>query len=302
MSAHSKTLSANGRRDGLASELRALRNRSGLTLAALAQRTNYSKSSWERYLNGKSLPPEAAVRAFAEAVGAHPGRLLVLRGVAEREEESEAGARLPSVVPDSAQAGGSAGEPASGDRRRTGRRRTLLLGGLFTALGLVVGIAVGLGVAALVPDDAVSPARAGAGHTRPSAGSGPSADSGPRCVGFECDGKDAERYGCDEKVWTAAQRRAGTTYVELRYSPTCQAAWGRIVHADVGDVVVVEGPEGHTAKRPLSYGHDVYTPMVDAPYPASARACVELTDGDAVCTERGGASPAPYTTPRPSGS
>lgn len=36
-----------------------------LTLAALASRTAYSRSTWERYLNGKRLPPREAVRALA---------------------------------------------------------------------------------------------------------------------------------------------------------------------------------------------------------------------------------------------
>ncbi|MCZ9342799.1 helix-turn-helix domain-containing protein, partial [Streptomyces sp. TRM76130] len=46
----------------LTAALRELRARTGLSLAALAERTAYSKSSWERYLNGKILPPRQAVR------------------------------------------------------------------------------------------------------------------------------------------------------------------------------------------------------------------------------------------------
>ncbi|WP_256090352.1 helix-turn-helix domain-containing protein, partial [Actinacidiphila rubida] len=42
-------------------ELRVLTDRTGLSLSALAHRTPYSKSSWERYLNGKALPPQHAV-------------------------------------------------------------------------------------------------------------------------------------------------------------------------------------------------------------------------------------------------
>ncbi|MCZ7414113.1 MULTISPECIES: helix-turn-helix domain-containing protein [unclassified Streptomyces] len=68
----------------LSGELRRLRKASGLTLAALARRTSYSKSSWERYLNAKALPPEQAVTAFAEATGVPPESLLALRALAER--------------------------------------------------------------------------------------------------------------------------------------------------------------------------------------------------------------------------
>lgn len=45
--------------------LRELKDRSGLTLAELADLTALSKSSWERYLNGKQFPPRHAVEASA---------------------------------------------------------------------------------------------------------------------------------------------------------------------------------------------------------------------------------------------
>ena len=48
----------------LVAELRALKDGAGLSLADLARRTPYSKSSWERYLNGKTLPPQHAVAAL----------------------------------------------------------------------------------------------------------------------------------------------------------------------------------------------------------------------------------------------
>lgn len=58
--------------------------RRGLTLSALAERTSYSRSSWERYLNGKALPSATAVTEFAAAVGAPAAALLVQR---EREQD-----------------------------------------------------------------------------------------------------------------------------------------------------------------------------------------------------------------------
>ncbi|RSO21862.1 peptidoglycan-binding protein, partial [Streptomyces sp. WAC 06725] len=62
--------------------MRRLKDHSGLSLAALAAKTAYSKSSWERYLNGKKLPPKGAVEALAHACGTDPTRLLALREVA----------------------------------------------------------------------------------------------------------------------------------------------------------------------------------------------------------------------------
>ncbi|MBI0382651.1 helix-turn-helix transcriptional regulator, partial [Streptomyces albiflaviniger] len=40
----------------LVTDLRELKARSGLNLAELAEATAISKSSWERYLNGKQFP------------------------------------------------------------------------------------------------------------------------------------------------------------------------------------------------------------------------------------------------------
>jgi len=63
-------------------QLRRLKDHSGLSLAALAARTPYSKSSWERYLNGKKLPPAGAVEALARLCEADVTRLLALHEVA----------------------------------------------------------------------------------------------------------------------------------------------------------------------------------------------------------------------------
>ncbi|USA01676.1 helix-turn-helix domain-containing protein [Streptomyces lydicamycinicus] len=67
----------------LAAGLRELRARTGLSLAALAARTPYSKSSWERYLNGKKLPPRDAVEALCRLAGEPAGRLVALWELAD---------------------------------------------------------------------------------------------------------------------------------------------------------------------------------------------------------------------------
>ena len=65
-------------------QLRRLVDRSGLSVAAVADSTGYSKTSWERYLNGRLLPPLRAVVALAETTGAHPSHLTTLWELAER--------------------------------------------------------------------------------------------------------------------------------------------------------------------------------------------------------------------------
>ncbi|MGD1223164.1 helix-turn-helix domain-containing protein, partial [Streptomyces krungchingensis] len=65
-------------------ELRLLRSRTGLSLAALAARTPYSKSAWHRYLSGTKVPPLSAVEALAALAGAEPGHLRDLHRAALR--------------------------------------------------------------------------------------------------------------------------------------------------------------------------------------------------------------------------
>ncbi|MFG2788141.1 helix-turn-helix domain-containing protein [Streptomyces sp. NPDC048419] len=67
----------------LVAQLRRLKDRAGLSLAALAAKTSYSSSSWERYLNGKKPVPRGAAEELAEVCGAPAERLLVLHEVAE---------------------------------------------------------------------------------------------------------------------------------------------------------------------------------------------------------------------------
>ncbi|MEE4591766.1 DUF2690 domain-containing protein [Streptomyces sp. DSM 41524] len=64
--------------------LRTLVERSGLSVVAVADRTGYSESSWERYLDGRLLPPRGAVEALAEATGADVHHLGTLWELAER--------------------------------------------------------------------------------------------------------------------------------------------------------------------------------------------------------------------------
>ncbi|MDT0450662.1 helix-turn-helix domain-containing protein [Streptomyces hesseae] len=107
-------------------QLRRLKDRSGLSLAALAAKTSYSSSSWERYLNGKQLPPRDAVEELARVCGADTTRLLVLHEVAaeawtdeaaETEEVEEAGSPAEGLL-----APGEPTTPPAGDGARTGPR------------------------------------------------------------------------------------------------------------------------------------------------------------------------------------
>ncbi|CAM5232180.1 hypothetical protein STANM309S_06232 [Streptomyces tanashiensis] len=97
----------------LTEQLRLLRRRNGMTLATLAHRTSYSKSSWGRYLSGKALPPRQAVREFAQAVWVKPDRLLLLLEIAERGQSQPDGKAPGDAV---AEVSPSAGQMRSGMR------------------------------------------------------------------------------------------------------------------------------------------------------------------------------------------
>ncbi|MEU9451586.1 peptidoglycan-binding protein [Streptomyces sp. NPDC048277] len=82
--------------------LRRLKDGSGLSLPRLAARTGYSASSWERYLNGRLLPPAAAVEALAAVTGADTARLLALHGAAADSwhRDRSADGTDPDAAPD----------------------------------------------------------------------------------------------------------------------------------------------------------------------------------------------------------
>lgn len=71
--------------------------RGELSVSAVAERTGYSRSSWERYLNGRLLPPREAVVALAEVTRTDPGRLTVMWELAEQAWDG-GGQSLDAVV------------------------------------------------------------------------------------------------------------------------------------------------------------------------------------------------------------
>ncbi|MFF2698393.1 helix-turn-helix domain-containing protein [Streptomyces cyaneofuscatus] len=70
----------------LAAALRELKDRTGLSLAGLAERTAYSRSSWHRCLTGTTLPPRRAVEDLCRLADEPPGRCLALWEIAESTE------------------------------------------------------------------------------------------------------------------------------------------------------------------------------------------------------------------------
>ncbi|MFE1315229.1 helix-turn-helix domain-containing protein [Streptomyces sp. NPDC058755] len=123
----------------LVEQLRVLKGRTGLSLAELARRTAYSKSSWQRYLSGAKLPPRGAASVLGRLGGADQARLLALWELAEqawRPGEPEPAGPLEDVTADDA-VGEAGPEPTGGAH---GRWRTAALAAFAVIVLLVAGL------------------------------------------------------------------------------------------------------------------------------------------------------------------
>lgn len=172
-----------------ASQLRRLVDRSGLGIAAVADRTGYSKTSWERYLNGRLLAPKGAIVALAEVTGTNPIHLTTMWELAERAwSRSEMRHDMTMEAIRISQARAALGEfgapPAKGSNGKQARK-----GGSATATpGITPGIAGPAGVSPTVPpqpsateveDSSYGSSSSLGGGARGGAGYGGSSSGGP---------------------------------------------------------------------------------------------------------------------------
>ncbi|QKW06719.1 DUF2690 domain-containing protein [Streptomyces sp. NA04227] len=99
------------------------------------------------------------------------------------------------------------------------------------------------------------------------------------CRGASCQGKSANDYGCagDAKVLAHAEKGV---YLELKYSPECAAAWGKITQGRVGDVVRIDRGVGKSAQAVITSGYDNHTTMIPAEGDFALEACAEPNDTD----------------------
>ncbi|MFE9405467.1 helix-turn-helix domain-containing protein [Streptomyces sp. NPDC006530] len=221
-----------------AGHLRNLVDRSGLSVAAVAERTGYSKTSWERYLGGRLVAPRAAVLALAEVTGTDPVRLTALWEPAERAwSRSErrhdratealridrarsapggpgptgASGRAPGGAPGRTPTGTPGGmraqSPCVGvaDRRPPVRRAPSQAPGPGHAWRRIVMFLAGVIGALLVVTSAVLLTDLGGSGPAPRAEPSPSPSAkapappaGVRCVAASCTGQDPEAMGCTD--------------------------------------------------------------------------------------------------------
>lgn len=273
-----------------ARELRRVRQQTGLTLVALADRTTASKSSWQRYLSGAHLPPRGVVRELCDLAGRKPGPLLALWELAEAsrhrrqppaesgnppaaadaEEALEAPPTAPGPAQDVSEATAPVPEKArteqARDRSGPARRRPA------AALSALLTLAV-VGVALLVWSD-----RKPEGLK-------------PGCRGADCTGKRSQPNACGidgSALLTVAEREFdGRTRVDIRYSEGCDASWARIWFGEIGDRLEVSAPGQETQSVRIADKYDAEgylgTPMVGGG-PGGVRAClVPARTGDRRC-------------------
>lgn len=226
----------------LAAALREVKERTGLSMAGLASKTPFSKSSWERYLNGKTLPPREAVRELCRLAGAPDGRCLALWEIAESEwrgrgtgePRTEGRSQEPKPSPTAAPPPPPAPRPPPQEVTRAGHKGLAAVAVLASVSAVAVG---GVAVALfLLPDQDVG--------SRSSAS--PSA-TGPRCRGAACEGKSPMHMKCGVGPDTLASHRTATgAWLELRHSEACGTSWARMWGTRIGDRIemTVSGRDG----------------------------------------------------------
>ncbi|MFE6827842.1 helix-turn-helix domain-containing protein [Streptomyces sp. NPDC057690] len=305
----------------LASTLRELRERTGLSLAGLAARTTFSKSSWERYLNGRTLPPRTAVEELCRLANEPVGRCLSLWEIAESEwggrakEAEPARPARPTAAPPApalpaataATADGSAPVGAAPVGAAPVGAAPVGHRGAATAAVLASASAAVFGAIALTLF--LLPGRHGtplpAAH--PSASASASASSsvtGPRCRGTACEGGSPMDMRCATAPETLAEHVTATgASVQLRYSRECGTSWTRMWGARIGDRIESEAVGGVRTYRAevkdrAEADTYVHTAMTATRPGTLVRTCfLPTADGGTECFEaRVGRSPEP--TPR----
>ncbi|MFJ9415765.1 DUF2690 domain-containing protein [Streptomyces sp. NPDC101227] len=280
--------------------LRRLVERSGLSVSAVADCTGYSRTSWERFLNGRLLPPQRAVVKLAEATGTDAGHLTTLWELAERAwsrsemrhdvtmeairvaqaraalEELE-GAASDAVPPGPTAAPAPAPpDGPSGRRRRVLMILTGVLGALLMAAAVLLLHPAGDGPKKAAPGPSATP--------NPGPSPKPVLPAGVKCTGAGCSGRDPEEMGCGGQHAVSPSRgMAGGALIEVRYSKVCHAAWARISGAAQGDRATVSAGDRSATARAERNGA-AYTAMVAvAGDPARVAACGTTAGGLTGC-------------------
>lgn len=231
----------------LIAEMRQLRDRSGLSLAKLANESGYSKSAWQRYLSGKVLPPWPAVRALCLLTDASEQRLRVLWDLADYAWSGRAVvAAITSPAATEAPAGAEA--DAGPLQPEVRNRRTWIAWVLgFAVLGGAATAAI-----AMRPERTLSAANV---------------DFRVGCTGRACDGQDPQNTFCGVEPQTLFEQVTSQgAGIEVRYNPLCKAVWARTWNTRLDETLTIEDGGSDSQTVHISRAGDldqfVYTPLL----------------------------------------
>ena len=244
----------------LTERLRTLKQRTGLSLAALAGVTPFSKSTWHRYLNGDQFPPRAAVVALGRLADADVGPLLALWDSAARAQADGASIAKRQPVP--------AVPPVAVRRRRIPRpsRAVVALATMAATVAVTAAAA-----------DVLDPDHAAATRTAAS------------CHGSDCQGELPTSETCARDARTESKVARPAEVVLLRFSPSCATVWSELRTRTGGarEIWIRSGQDELSAEYPGDKADGYSSPMLAAPDPRGAQACAEVAEKP-VCTGRFG--------------
>ncbi|GAA1414581.1 hypothetical protein GCM10009601_02650 [Streptomyces thermospinosisporus] len=288
-------MTASPERAELTAVLQELKQRTGLSLSGLEERTPFSRSSWGRYLKGETLPPREAVRQLCRLAGEPEGHCLALWELAESETSGRAAPPAPEPAPEptlqsppepAVEGPASVASPEAAPGPPTSDPPTA---GSESAQGTELGpwhvVAVGAVMLAVVLAGTVaavllllsgSPAPKASGTSSPAAAT-TTAPPNPRCRAAACEARDPMNMLCGSTTHTLATHRTATgARLELRHSPRCGASWARMWSTEVGDRLEVTGA-GPTHSTEVVDALDarnyLYTPMTATTPGTLVRAC-----------------------------
>ncbi|WP_435858969.1 DUF2690 domain-containing protein [Streptomyces varsoviensis] len=221
-------------------------------MAGLAAKTAYSRSSWERYLNGKKLPPRQAVEALCRLAGEPLGRTVALWELADLEWSGRAARAEPAAGAARADPGprsvATETEPPAARRRRPLAR--LLVGAAACGvLGFAAVAAWPTSQEGGTGTGGTARGGASAASTLPYSDAFPDPEKEARCRGAACTGQNPEAMACVSPSTVGTWRARNGEHVSIRYSKACGAGWAKIWSSRVGDrisISLVSRPAGRS--------------------------------------------------------
>jgi transcriptional regulator with XRE-family HTH domain len=257
----------------LVTDLRQLKDRSGLSLTELGRMSAISKSSWERYLNAKQFPPRHAVQALCRAAQESEEVALYRWERADVAWNRRGHITSPAELkPDQSTGHRNGGVDVSGAKatRSFMHRALLAASSLITTRPWAATVTVlSLCAGMLVPAAIIhaSYETGGAASARP-----------PICRLRSCEGRDPLTTACEDPVTVGSRTAADGTRLEIRLSPSCQAGWARSWPAHGGFRIEVTSPDGHAQAATVptalpTAGEMVTTTMIAATHATGLRCC-----------------------------